>query len=283
MLYLIGLGLSDEKDITLRGLEAIKKCSKVYLERYTSILMCDTSKLEEVYGKPVEVATREDVEEGIDKVLEDAKDADIAMCIVGDPFGATTHSDLMQRASDTGVKVKVIHNASVMNAIGALGLQLYRYGEAVSICFFTDTWRPDSWYDKIKKNRQIGLHTLVLMDIRVKERDWSAMGKLKYEPPRYMSVNTCVEQLLEVEANKQEGVYSKDMLCVGVSRLGSDDQQIISGTLEELLTADFGPPLHSMVIPGELHPCEEAYLNLFRVNSSTPQIQPKADSDEDSD
>lgn len=38
MLYIIGLGLGDEQDITLKGLEAVKKCSKVYMEAYTSLL-----------------------------------------------------------------------------------------------------------------------------------------------------------------------------------------------------------------------------------------------------
>lgn len=38
MLYLIGLGLSDEKDVTVRGLEAIKGSDRIYLEAYTSIL-----------------------------------------------------------------------------------------------------------------------------------------------------------------------------------------------------------------------------------------------------
>ena len=37
-LYMIGIGLNDEKDISLKGLEAVKKCTKVYLERYTSIV-----------------------------------------------------------------------------------------------------------------------------------------------------------------------------------------------------------------------------------------------------
>lgn len=45
MLYLVGLGLSDEKDITVRGLETVKKCSRVYLEAYTSILLVDKSRL----------------------------------------------------------------------------------------------------------------------------------------------------------------------------------------------------------------------------------------------
>lgn len=39
MLYLIGLGLSDVRDITVRGLEIVKRCERVYLEAYTSILM----------------------------------------------------------------------------------------------------------------------------------------------------------------------------------------------------------------------------------------------------
>ena len=29
MLWMIGLGLGDERDITVRGMEAVKRCSKV--------------------------------------------------------------------------------------------------------------------------------------------------------------------------------------------------------------------------------------------------------------
>jgi len=38
MFYVIGLGLGDAKDVTVKGLEIIKKCDRVYLESYTSIL-----------------------------------------------------------------------------------------------------------------------------------------------------------------------------------------------------------------------------------------------------
>lgn len=40
-LFVIGLGLFDEKDITLRALEAVKSSERVYLEAYTSILMVE--------------------------------------------------------------------------------------------------------------------------------------------------------------------------------------------------------------------------------------------------
>jgi diphthine methyl ester synthase len=45
MFYLIGLGLSDEKDITVKGLEIVKRAKRVYLEAYTAILMVDAKKL----------------------------------------------------------------------------------------------------------------------------------------------------------------------------------------------------------------------------------------------
>ena len=45
MLYLVGLGLADETDITVKGLEAVKKAERVYLEAYTSILLVEKEKL----------------------------------------------------------------------------------------------------------------------------------------------------------------------------------------------------------------------------------------------
>lgn len=38
MLYMIGLGLGDPADISVKGLDIIKKCEHVYLEAYTSVL-----------------------------------------------------------------------------------------------------------------------------------------------------------------------------------------------------------------------------------------------------
>ena len=57
-----------------------------------------------------------------------------------------------------------------MNAVGACGLQLYNFGQTVSLVFFTETWKPDSFYDRIRENADLGMHTLVLLDIKVKEQ-----------------------------------------------------------------------------------------------------------------
>lgn len=57
MLYIIGLGLGDQKDITVNGAEAVKKCSKIFLEAYTSILGVSLQQL--VSPSVVQCITRE--------------------------------------------------------------------------------------------------------------------------------------------------------------------------------------------------------------------------------
>lgn len=89
-----------------------------------------------------------------------------------------------------------------------------------------------------------------------------------YEPPRYMTVNTAIEQLLEIEESRGEGAYGPDTLCVGVARLGADSQQIVAGTMEELRHADFGPPLHSLVIAGDTHVIEMEILSAYRIHGA---------------
>ena len=87
MLYLIGLGLADEQDITLRGLNAIKKCARIYLESYTSILHISKERLESLYSKSIILADREMVESQADEILYNAQNEDVAFLVVGDPFG----------------------------------------------------------------------------------------------------------------------------------------------------------------------------------------------------
>jgi len=64
-----------------------------------------------------------------------------------------------------------------MNAMGACGLQLYNFGQTVSLVFFTDTWKPSSFYDRVKENWERGMHTLVLLDIKVREQSEENMAR----------------------------------------------------------------------------------------------------------
>ncbi|KAJ3213519.1 diphthine synthase [Dinochytrium kinnereticum] len=268
MLYIIGLGLGDEKDITVKGLEAVKSCERIYLEAYTSILTVPKEQLETFYGKSIEIADRDMVETEADKILDRADSVNVAFLVVGDPYGATTHTDLVIRARELNIPVTSIHNASIMNAVGCCGLQLYNYGQTVSIVFFTDSWRPDSFYDKLKQNKDLGLHTLCLLDIKVKEQSIENMarGRKIYEPPRFMTVNQAVEQLLEVEEARGDKICTPDTIAVGLARVGAPDQCIISGTLSDLVNADFGGPLHSLVIAGNMHFLEADLVRSFAVD-----------------
>ncbi|CAM9926821.1 unnamed protein product [Ectocarpus fasciculatus] len=259
VLYLIGLGLGDETDITVRGLECVRKCSRVYLEYYTSILGVDKAALEAYYGVSIVAADRYMVESEAEQMYQDAVTQDIAFLVVGDPLCATTHTDLILRARKIGAKVETIHNASVMAAVAGCGLQLYQYGYTVSIPLFEGEWRPTSFYDRIKYNSEGGMHTLCLLDIKVKEPDPEAMmmGKMKFLPPRFMTVNTAIEQLLEVENTLKGGLLSGSSKGVGMARLGQKTQKIVYGTLDELLRVDFGGPLHCMALCGDMHALEE--------------------------
>ncbi|XP_014665978.1 PREDICTED: diphthine methyl ester synthase-like [Priapulus caudatus] len=209
-------------------------------------------------------------------MLEDAKTTDIAFLVVGDPFGATTHSDLILRALQEGVSYKVIHNASILNAVGCCGLQLYNFGETVSIVFWTDTWKPDSYCDKITVNRNNGFHTLCLLDIKVKEQSLENLmkGKKIYEPPRYMNVKEAATQLLQVvEKKRDEGpsnlAFDENTICVGLARIGSDTEKLLAGTLHQMAQVDMGLPLHSLVVAGYLHPMELEMLRTFAIDVAT--------------
>jgi len=214
------------------------------------------------------------VETESDLILKNADKEDVSLLVVGDPFGATTHTDMILRARALNIPTRVIHNASIMNAVGASGLQLYNFGQTVSLVFFTETWKPDSFYDRIKENADIGLHTLVLLDIKVKEQSEEnlARGRKIYEPPRYMSIPLAISQLLDIESLRSTGILDPDKtLAVALSRVGGDDnQRIIAGTLRELLDHPeeaFGEPLHSLVIVGRrLHHLEVEYATGFAIN-----------------
>jgi len=139
MLVLIGLGLFDEKDLSLRGIEEAKKANKVYIELYTTAWFGDLEKLEEIIGKKIKVLKRKDLEENSGKILEEAKTQDIAIFVGGDPLVATTHSALILEARKRGIKTEVIHNSSIFSAIAETGLHIYKFGSCVTIPFLEKT------------------------------------------------------------------------------------------------------------------------------------------------
>ena len=250
-LYLIGLGLSTEKDVSLKGLELIKKCDLVYLENYTSLLQCSVKELEKLYGKKIILADRQITEQGEEKILQEAKSKEVAFLVIGDPMSATTHIELFKSARERKIPTKIIHNASILTAIGITGLQLYKFGKTTSIPFLEEQPQLETPYLVYKDNKKMGLHTLMLLDLRP-------------EKDKFMTVNQALSVLEDIERRKKGKLIGPKLKVVGCARLGSDDFLVKYGTIEELKRFDFGKPPHCLIVPGKLHFAEEEMLELWK-------------------
>ena len=240
MLYLIGIGLNEEKDISIKGLEAVKKCDFIYLECYTSKLNCSVKDLEKFYGKKIILADRNLVEkESEHTILNNAVDKNVAFLVIGDVFGATTHVDLMLRARKKNIRIRIINNASILNAIGILGLELYKFGKTTSIPFNNDN--IETPLRVVKDNQKLSLHTLLLLDLNPKDN-------------KYMNVNEALTYLLGKGLNK-------DSLCIGCSAIGSKNPEVKVGKASELVNYKFNKIPQCLVITGNLHFVEEEAIN----------------------
>jgi len=252
-LVFVGLGLYDEKDISLRGLEEIRKADAVFAEFYTSLMPgLSIGKLEALVGKSVSVISRHTLEEEDGKpILQEAKKGKVTFLVPGDPLIATTHVDLRIRAEKQGIKTRVVHGASVVSAvIGLSGLQNYKYGRSVTIPFPEKDFIPETPYRVILENRIMGLHTLCYLDIKTEEQ-------------RYMTVKEGLQSLLYTEKQKRSHVITLSTLVLGVARAGSDNPTVKAGYVGDVMNHDFGPPPHTLVFPGKLHFMEaEALITL---------------------
>jgi diphthine synthase len=242
VLYLIGLGIGDEKDITLKGLELVKKSDIVYLENYTSKLNCSTNDLEKLYGKKVNIVDREFVEQK-DTLFEQAKNKNVALLIIGDVFGATTHTAIIQRAKELKINFTIVHNTSILNAVGETGLSLYNFGKTTSIPF--DNSSVVSPINALKQNQKSGLHTLFLLDLKPSEN-------------RFMSINEAIGYLIK---NK----IKDNTLAVACCALGSSKQAIFYGNLKELKEKKYNSYPQCLIIPGNMHFMEKEYIENFRL------------------
>ncbi|MDD1728543.1 MAG: diphthine synthase [Methanospirillum sp.] len=246
MLTFVGLGLYDLDDISVKGVQAIAAADTVYLESYTSRLMGTTpAAMEERYGKPVQILKREDVEQHPEPILAQAVNGDVVFLTGGDPMVSTTHADIRIRAAEQSIPTRIIHGASIASAVSGLsGLQNYRFGKSCSVPYPAKNWFPRTPFETIRMNLAADLHTIVFLDI---------------QENRYMQVREAVEILQQL--SDEEGVAIP--LYVGIARAGSSAPVVIAGNAEKMLQADFGPPLHILVVPAGLHPVEEEYLRIF--------------------
>ena len=253
-LIFVGLGLCGADGMTVKALNALKECDKIYAEFYTSHLIgTDVSEVEKMIGKKIKVLYRMQVEEGED-IIKDAKTMRVGFVTAGDTMSATTHVDLMLQAKEEGIPTKLYNGVSIFSACPtALGLQPYKFGSTVTLPFIEYDYQPKSPYDKIKENKDRGLHTMVLLDIHADE-------------DRYMTAKEAIEWLLTGEEKWKEGLITDDTLICVASKIGSPEQKLTAGYPQDLLKMDLGEPLFTLVIPGNLH-FMEAYGLVYFANA----------------
>jgi len=244
MLTFVGLGLYDERSVTVTGRDAIRDADRVFAEFYTSVLAGATVEdLEDYHDVAVELRDRDGVEGDPGPVLEAAARGDAVFLTAGDTMVSTTHVDLRLRAHERGIDTRLVHAPTAQSAAAGLtGLQNYRFGKATTLPFpDTHDGVPDSVVATVEDNRDRGLHTLVYLDIRVAEG-------------RYMAADAAADLLADPLG---------DALAVAVARAGSPDPVVRADRLAALADRAFGDPPHMLVVPGELHPLEAEALRAF--------------------
>jgi len=251
MLTFVGLGLYDERSITVEGRDAVVGADRVFAEFYTSTLAGATvDELESYHGAEIDIRDRPGVEGDPGPILEAAASGDVAFLTAGDTMISTTHVDLRLRAADRGIDTRIVHGTTADAAAASLtGLQNYRFGKATTLPFpyaHSGDGVPESVLGTIADNRDRGLHTLVYLDIKV------GVGPSGPDPGHeaYMTADHAAGRLAE----------SLDAVGVAVARAGSPNPVVAADRLDALADRSFGDPLHLLVVPGDLHVVERDAL-----------------------
>ena len=234
MLYLIGLGLNYD-GISEYGLEIAKRCKKVYLENYTVDFPYSLQQLKDVIGKNIALADRDFIEKF--EIIDQAKNCNVALLIYGSPLTATTHISLIQEAKSSGIKYQIIYNASIFDAIGETGLQLYKFGKIASIPAWKKNYEPDSFIQIIKENQSIEAHSLILIDIG-------------------LNFQEALKQLKE-SAQKNDLKIKKIIVC---QTLGTKKSKIFYKDIEEFEEYSGVRKPYCIIIPSKLHFMEKEML-----------------------
>ncbi len=256
MLSFVGLGISGFESIPIEGLNAISTADIVYLEQFTSpIGKSDLEKIQNAIKGEFRPAKRWLVEDG-NEILEAAKENNVALLSYGDPYIATTHIELRARAIENKTETRSIHaSSSLTSMIGECGLHFYKVGRIATI--MSEMKSLTTPYYVIYKNLIEGNHTVLLLEYN-QDKDF------------FLDPNDALKGLLETEQGQRRKVITESSYVIVASRIGFEDQAIISGKISSLSKMNFGKPPHTIIIPGRLHFTESDALKLFGQCTDEP-------------
>jgi diphthine synthase len=267
MLHLIGIG-NKKEHVNFEMKEVISKCSKVFLEYYTSFYEDSFEELEKFLDKKIVICDRKAIEIEIEeKIIKPAKKEEVAILVLGDPLIATTHTDLLIRCREMKVETKIYSNVSVLNHLARTGLSMYKIGKITSIPFFSKKFMPRTPLMYYLDNHRMGAHSVFLLDLKPDEGKYLGAGEalnFLLDVKKLMLDN---EELLD----KDGDALDIDTDVVVCSRLGYSDERIVYDTIEDVVEIDrkekFKAPL-CLIIPGDMHEMEEKFLEKFKKKKS---------------
>ncbi len=242
---LIGLGLDNEKGITVQGLEEARRADRVFAELYTNMMPdLNLHSLETMIGKKIAVLTRTQLEdENAQEIVKDAETKTVVLLVPGDPMIATTHVSLRLALAKRKIPSRIVHGASIVSAIcGATGLQSYKFGKSITLPQTEPV--PKSVLETVQDNKARGLHTLLLLDVNSDQAN-------------ALTIPDALRKLAKSDSSVNE------WLTVGAARIGSPSETVKAGRAKTLSGFDFGPVPHSLVFPGKLHFMEEEALRVL--------------------
>jgi diphthine synthase len=245
-LYLIGLGL-NERSISKEGLDAIAKCKKIYLENYTVDFPYTQHQLEEIINKKVKIANREKVENL--SLVDESEKLNVALLVYGSPLTATTHITLIDECRASGIKYKIIYNASIFEAIAETGLQLYKFGKIASMPAWKKSFEPTSFMKIVQQNMSQEAHSLILVDIGLKFKDALKQFKKAAE---------------EFDIPLLQGVPPKGAKKFVVCQaMGTKNRKILYRSIEEFKNYDGIKSPYCIILPSKMHFVEKEVLESF--------------------
>ena len=193
--------------------------------------------------------TRKQVEEEFTPVLSLARKKTVALLVYGNPLFATTHIQLILDAQAKRTPITVIPGISIVNYVGATGLDAYKFGRTATVVFQEPNYSPHSFFDIIEKNSQAGLHSLCLLDIRTDEN-------------RFMTVTEAIAILRKIADFRNSDLIQNTVL-IGLYGVGGKNQRIrIENPSITRKPIEAYP--QSLIVCGKLNPKEQEAIELFR-------------------
>jgi diphthine synthase len=236
------------------SIKVLNSCNRIYLERFTSPISDNfISILKSTLGpeKKIEIVKRWFVEDGR-QILDESKTLNVGLVSYGDPTIATTFTELRIRAMKNDIEVKVVHAASgITSLVGECGLQVYKIGKLVTM--MEEKQSAISVYSTIFGNLNLNCHTIILTEYR-QDEDGSEF---------FLKPNYVMSKLLEIEKDITYEIVSEDSFLIVVSRIGTDNQKIVSGKIKSLIDLEYGRGPHSIIFPAKFHFTEQEAIMIL--------------------